>query len=55
MDLKARQEASEKVEREMLDFLMQFSPAGELRLADARTIAFKARASAFNHFDPEKA
>lgn len=48
--LKLRQQAGEKVERQMLEFLMQFSPAGELKLSDAKVIAFHARSLAFENF-----
>lgn len=49
-DLKRRQEAGEQVEDDMLDFLMQFTPAGELRLCDAKQIAAFARTRAFELF-----
>ena len=49
--MKERQEAGKKVENNMLAFLMRFAPAGELKLSDARQIAFKARSLAFDHFD----
>lgn len=49
-DLKAKQAAGAVVEKAMLDFLMQFQPARELKICDAQTIANYARRVAFDNF-----
>lgn len=49
-DLKSLQEAGATVERQMIEFLMQFDPAGQLTLSDAKAIAFHAHRLAFDHF-----
>lgn len=49
-DLKQRQEAGEQVERQMINFLMQFDPAGELKVSDIKVIANRARSLAFGLF-----
>jgi hypothetical protein len=49
-DLKAKQEAGAAVERSMIDFLLQFQPARELKICDAQLIADHARRLAFDHF-----
>ncbi len=54
-DLKARQAASEQVEKKMLDFLTNFTPAEQLSVGDAKCIARFARNFAFDAFDFEKA
>ena len=48
--LKRRQEAGQSVERGMLDFLVQFTPAHEMKLGDVMLIAAHARRLAFNEF-----
>lgn len=53
-DLKQRQEAGEEVERKMVDFLMQFDPAGELKVSDVKVIALHARSLAFGLFSDLK-
>jgi hypothetical protein len=50
IDLTARQLAGERVERAMLEFLMQFIPARELKVSDVQTIAAMARSKAFEAF-----
>lgn len=52
-DLKARQEAAEKVAARMMFFLTQFDPAGSIKLVDARQIAEHARIIAFDEFSPK--
>lgn len=49
-DLKRRQDAGAEVEKRMLSFLMQFTPAGELKVGDAKQIAFAARNFSFEEF-----
>lgn len=49
-DLKQRQQAGEEVERKMLDFLMQFDAARELKVGDVKMIAEQARLLAFGLF-----
>lgn len=49
-DLKFQQEAAARVEQRMLAFLAKFTPAEELTLASAKTIAFEARRFAFDEF-----
>lgn len=49
-DLKTRQQAGEDVEKLMLDFLLQYTPAQELKVADVKAIAFHARSIAFDCF-----
>lgn len=53
-ELKFRQEASARVEKRMLEMLMGFSPADELKLSEARSIAMFARTIAFDEFSPTK-
>lgn len=48
--LKLRQEAGEVVERKMLEFLLQFYPAHELKVIDVLRIAGHARSAAFAAF-----
>lgn len=50
LDLKKKQDACEEVERKMIDFLLQFIPAGELKVCDVKQIAYEARALSFNAF-----
>jgi hypothetical protein len=52
-NLVKRQEAAAQVERRMMEFLIQYHPARELRLADACTIAAEARHIAFDMFSSE--
>lgn len=52
IDLKARQEAGAAVEKKMLEFLVEFEPAGNLKLSDAKCIARFARTYAFEAFSP---
>lgn len=49
-DLKRRQEAGALVEKRMIEFLIQFHPAGELKVDNVRAIAFEARRLAFDAF-----
>lgn len=49
-DLKQKQEAGQTVEIKMLEFLLQFEPARELRVCDVKMIADHARQVAFNSF-----
>jgi hypothetical protein len=53
-DLKFRQSASAVVERKMIEFLLNFVPAGELTITDAKTIARFATTIAFDAFNPEQ-
>lgn len=53
MELKDRQAACAKVEKRMLDFLLQFHPADDLKLGDAKSIAMFAREIAFDEFSPK--
>jgi hypothetical protein len=46
----SKQEAGAQVEKDMLDFLMQFEPASGLTIGDAKTIARSARSFAFAAF-----
>lgn len=46
--LKRRQEVGAQVEQKMLDFLLQYTPARELKLGDAHCIANAARLYAFD-------
>lgn len=52
VELKVRQTAVAKVESKMLEFLIQFDPAGALKLNDAKVIAKVAREIAFEAFCP---
>lgn len=49
-ELKKKQEAGADVERKMIEFLIQFIPAGELKISDVLQIARAARALSFNAF-----
>lgn len=49
-DLKKLQDAGQQVERDMLQFLLQYDPANVLTLADAKQIAGRARRLAFDQF-----
>lgn len=49
-DLEKRQAAGIEVERKMLDFLMQYGPARELKVVDVQQIAYHARQYAFDSF-----
>jgi hypothetical protein len=48
--LKRRQQAGEEVERKMAQFLLQYDPARELKIADVHQIATSARIYAFESF-----
>lgn len=48
--LAKRQKAGEEVERRILAFLMQFTPARELRVSDVQEIALLARKVSFDEF-----
>lgn len=48
--LKQRQEAGERVEKEMLEFMLQYTPAQELQVRNILDIAFRARGVAFDAF-----
>jgi hypothetical protein len=50
IDFKRRQEAGETVEREMLEFLLQYAPAQELKVSDIQMIARAACSIAFAAF-----
>ena len=52
--LKRRQECGQKVEKEMLDFLIQYTPCRSLSVGDVQTIASHARHAAFNAWELEK-
>lgn len=52
-DLRRQQEAGTRVEKEMVEFLLQFSPAEQLRVCDIKQIASYARALAFDAFRVE--
>lgn len=47
-DLKRRQAASEAAERLMMDFLLQYTPCENLKINDAKAIAFRARNLVFD-------
>jgi hypothetical protein len=47
---KDRQEASARLEKKLLEFLVQFDPVGSLTVSEAKTIARHARALAFEEF-----
>lgn len=49
-DLKRRQQAGERVEKDMIAFMIQFHPTHELRVSDLIAIASHARRLAFDHF-----
>jgi hypothetical protein len=49
--LKQRQEASANVEKRMVEFLIQFSPAQDLTVADVKTIALFARNISFGEHE----
>lgn len=51
-DLKFRQEACNKIEQDMVQFLLQYNPASELKVSDIKMIAARARYVAFDAFDP---
>ena len=53
-DIEFRQQAGMEVERKMLEFLMQWSPADEMKIVDVKQIAFFARRIAFEAFSPVK-
>jgi len=53
--LNARQEAGQEVEKQMLEFLLQFAPAHELKVGDVKVIAGHARRLAFDIFSELKA
>jgi hypothetical protein len=46
--LKRRQEIGDDVEHKMIEFLMQYGPARDLKISDAKEIARTARAYAFD-------
>lgn len=52
-DLKAKQEAGQRVEKKMLAFLVAMPAAGSLKLDDAKYIAGMARRISFDEFAPE--
>lgn len=49
-DLERRQTAGEKMESEVLDFLLDFNPCRKLTVGDVKTIAAVARRIAFDRF-----
>lgn len=52
-DLKRRQEAGQRVEKQMLDLLVSMPAAGNLKLDDAKHIAGMARRISFDEFSPK--
>lgn len=52
--LKFRQKAGERVEAQMLQFLIGFIPVEELKVGDMKCIARFARTIAFDEFAPDK-
>lgn len=50
LTLEARQRAGQAIERDMIEFIMQFAPAEKLRVCDVQQIAAHARRLAFDHF-----
>ena len=48
--LKSFQEAGERAEARMLEFLLQFIPASELKVSDVKCIAQHARSITFDEF-----
>ena len=48
--LSSKQVAGTEVEKRMIEFLLQFIPAEELKLADIKQIAHQARRIAFDCF-----
>ena len=53
-DLRYRQEAGAKVEKMMIDFLLQYTPVADLKVKDVQVIAMQARSVAFACFDDER-
>lgn len=54
-DLQVRQKAAAIVEKRMLDFLLQYTPCGDLTVHDVQTIAAHARQISFDVFsDPPR-
>jgi hypothetical protein len=51
--LEKLQTICKRVEKEMLEFLLQFGPVGVLTVNDVNTIAQAARNKAFKSFDDE--
>ena len=51
--LKRRQDAGRKLEEEMVTFLLQFDPARDLKISDAKQIAQYARNRAFDLFEEQ--
>lgn len=49
-DLKARQEAGQRVEKKMMEYLLQFSSADDLTVSTIKHISFLARQAAFEEF-----
>lgn len=54
-DLERRQKAGQRVEDEMLKYLLHYYPVYELKVNDILSIAGHARALAFDAFDPGNA
>lgn len=46
-----RQEAGKEVERRLIDFLLGYSPAQELKVCDVKQIAFAARQYSFDAYE----
>lgn len=53
-DLKERQAASARVEKLLLEFIVRYGPAEDLKIADAQCIARRARSIAFDEFSPKQ-
>ncbi len=49
-DLRARQEAGQRLEKKLLDFIVDFHACENLKLQDAKFIAGMARRIAFDEF-----
>ena len=49
--LKKRQHAAQRLEEEIVAFLLQFDPARDLKISDAKTIAGYARNRSFDLFE----
>lgn len=54
MTLEQKQAAGAEVQKEMLEFMMQFAPTHQLKVGDVWQIAFHARTAAFNAFSKDE-
>lgn len=54
IELRARQQAAENVEKRLMFFMLQFDPVSGLKIGDAKAIAAWARTVAFEEFQPEQ-